>query len=200
VSAVDPSAAQIEHARKRMLAERVDFRVADAQALPFTDAAFDVVAAALVINFIPDRPAGLTEMRRVCCPGGQIAGFVWDLASERASTSPLVRTMRKIGMEAPPVPGTKDSSLQALQALFEQAGLDDIAVMSIDITVAYPDFDTYWRSQTPAFSPHGKVIAALSERDRLKLIEAIRGVLPISRDGSIAYPACANAIKSRVPR
>src|SRR5262245_29760818 len=65
VIAIDPSAAQIELAHSKPVAERADFRVADAQAMPFADGAFDVVASALVINFIPDRPRALAEMRRV---------------------------------------------------------------------------------------------------------------------------------------
>ena len=55
VAAVDPGAAQIEFARLQPVAKRADFRVADAQTLPFSDGTFDVVASALVINFIPDR-------------------------------------------------------------------------------------------------------------------------------------------------
>src|SRR5436190_20221478 len=40
VTAVDPSPAQIDYVRRQPLAQRADFRVADAQALPFPDRAF----------------------------------------------------------------------------------------------------------------------------------------------------------------
>src|SRR5688572_18283770 len=73
VSAVDPTAKQIEHARSRPVGQRVDFQVGDAQALPFPDDAFDVVVSALVINFIPDRAKALAEMRRVGRPGAIVA-------------------------------------------------------------------------------------------------------------------------------
>ncbi len=43
---------------------------ADVTALPFRDESFDVVAAAFVLNHVPDPAAGLTEMRRVTRPGG----------------------------------------------------------------------------------------------------------------------------------
>src|SRR6476620_8160653 len=56
VVAVDPSEPQIEIARKKAIAQRVDFRVADSQKLPFSDNTFDIVVSALVINFISDRP------------------------------------------------------------------------------------------------------------------------------------------------
>ena len=68
VVAIDPSEPQIEIARKKAIAQRVDFRVADSQKLPFSDNTFDIVVSALVINFISNRPQALTEMCRVCRP------------------------------------------------------------------------------------------------------------------------------------
>jgi ubiquinone/menaquinone biosynthesis C-methylase UbiE len=198
VAAIDPSTAQIEYARRQPVAERADFRVADAQALPFPDHSFDAIVSALAINFIPDRPRALLEMRRVGQPGGIVAGYVWDFAAARSSSWPLAQGLRRIGIEPPLVPGTKDSTLDALHSLFVQTGLEDIAVRSIEVTVTFPDFDTYWRSQTPPFSPHGKAIAGLSAIDRVKLMGAVRTSLPADPNGGIAYSARANAIKSRV--
>jgi hypothetical protein len=97
------------------------------------------------------------------------------------------------------MPGAEDSSTEALQLLFAQAGLEDVAVQSIDVTMTFSDFDEFWRSQTPAISPQGKIIAKLSESELVKLGEAVRAAVPIRRDGSIAFTARANAIKSRVP-
>jgi ubiquinone/menaquinone biosynthesis C-methylase UbiE len=65
VFAIDQARAQIEHARGTPAARRANFQVGDAQALPFPDTTFDIVASALVINFIPDRLRALSEMRRV---------------------------------------------------------------------------------------------------------------------------------------
>jgi ubiquinone/menaquinone biosynthesis C-methylase UbiE len=73
VHAIDPSKPQIEHARRQLSGMRVDLRVADAQALPFKDAAFDLAACALTINFVPDRTRALSEMCRVVRPGGFVA-------------------------------------------------------------------------------------------------------------------------------
>jgi SAM-dependent methyltransferase len=199
VVAIDPAAAQIDFARRQPLAQRADLRVCDAQSLPFPDSSFDAVVSALVINFIPDRPRALAEMRRVGQPGGIVAGYVWDFAAERSSSWPLAQGLREIGLAPPRVPGTEDSSLEALHSLFVRTGLDDVSVRSIEATVTFPDFDNYWQSQTPAFSPHGKAIAGLQETDRVRLMEAVRAALPRGPDGSIAYSARANAVKSRVP-
>jgi SAM-dependent methyltransferase len=199
VIAIDPSAAQIELAQGKPVAQRADFRVADAQALPFADGAFDVVASALVINFISDRARALAEMRRVGRPGGVIAGFVWDFAGSTSPGSPLRRAMRRTGADVPNVPGTETSRLDAIHRLFTQAGLLEIATTTIDATVSFPDFDELWQSQTQSCNPTSKTIAALSESERARLMTALRAELPAGTDGGIAYSARANAIKARVP-
>ena len=199
VTALDPSPQQVEYARRQPIAQRADFRVADAQELPLAAASFDVVASALVINFIPDRPRALAEMRRVARPGGTVAGYVWDFSNESGSNGPLMRGIRDVGIEPPEVPGTKDSTLQALRGLFERAGFEAIEVRSIDVINSFADFDDFWRSQTPAFSPVGKFIATLTEARRRQVMEAVRAGLPPRPDGTIAYSARANAVKARVP-
>ena len=192
-----PAEAQIDHA-SRQLAQRANLRVADAQALPFPDSTFDVVASALVINFIPDRPRALAEMRRVARACGIVAGYVWDFAAELGPTWPLRRGLRQIGADIRQVPGTEDSSLGALNSLFEQARFERIACRPIDVTVRYPDFDDFWQAQTPSYNPVTKMIAAMTKTERVRLIEAVRAGLLVCQDGRIEYSARANAIKACV--
>ena len=199
VFAVDPAKAQIEHARRQPVGKRAEFRLADAQALPFPEGSFDVVASALVINFIPDQPRALSEMRRVARPRGLIAGCVWDFAAELSPSWPLRLGMRRAGAVVPQVPGTKDSSLGALASLFRKVGLDEIATTSVDVTVAFADFDEFWHAQTPRYAPTTKIINAITNSDRARLMEVIRAELPVLPDGRIAYSARANAVKARAP-
>ena len=100
VAAVDPGAAQIEFARRQPVAKRADFRVADAQTLPFSDGTFDVVASALVINFIPDRARAVAQMRRVTRPYGTVGGYVWDFADDRSPSWPFNRALSGLGIDA----------------------------------------------------------------------------------------------------
>ena len=116
VSAVDPGTAQIEFARRQPVAKRADFRVADAQALPFSDGTFDVVASALVINFIPDRARGVAEMRRVARPYGMVGGYVWDFVADLSASWPFNRALSGLGIDPPQLPGTPELTLDALAA------------------------------------------------------------------------------------
>jgi SAM-dependent methyltransferase len=54
----------------------LDLIVGDATALPHDDDVFDAVVAASVINVVPDATAVLSEMRRVCAPGGIVSVLV----------------------------------------------------------------------------------------------------------------------------
>ncbi|MEV6490941.1 methyltransferase domain-containing protein [Actinoplanes sp. NPDC051633] len=55
----------------------IDWRAGDATALPFDDAAFDVVVSQFALMYFPDRAGALREMWRVLAPGGRLAVAVW---------------------------------------------------------------------------------------------------------------------------
>lgn len=199
VVAVDPAKAQIDHACRQPAALRANFQIADARDLPFADSEFDVVASALVINFIPDRPKALSEMRRVAQAGGMVAGYVWDFAADRSPSWPLRAGMQRVGMGVPGVTGGGETSLGALGSLFEQAGLEAISSRSIEVTQSYADFEDFWQAQTPSYNPVTKVIAAASEAERERLKATVRAGLAVNHDGRIEYSARGHAIKGRVP-
>lgn len=56
----------------------VAWQPADAQALPFDDAAFDAVVCQFGVMFLPDKVRGFAEARRVLAPGGQLLVNTWD--------------------------------------------------------------------------------------------------------------------------
>lgn len=199
VSAVDPTHVQIERARRQPVGQRADFQVADAQALPFPDEAFDLVVAALAINFIPDRTKALSEMRRVGRTGGTVAGFVWDFSGERSPGSLLRTGLHAIGIGVADLPGSADSGLDALRVLFESASLEQVSTTTIDVTMSFSNFDDLWREQTLNFGPRGKIVAALPEAERARLSNAARSSLRVAADGSVAYSVRAHAIKARIP-
>ncbi|MEO6362527.1 MAG: class I SAM-dependent methyltransferase, partial [Caldimonas sp.] len=121
VDAVDVEPAQIAAAARGPAGGRAHFAVADVGRLPFDDASFDVVASALLVNFVVDRARAMAEMRRVTRTGGLVAAYVWDFAEELSPSGPLRQAMRRFGVDVPAIPGTESSRLPSLQALFEDA-------------------------------------------------------------------------------
>ncbi len=75
VVGIDLSASMLEKARERMVAHRlanVELLRMDAGKMEFTDDSFDTVMAAYVVTAVPDYRTVVTEMIRVCRPGGRI--------------------------------------------------------------------------------------------------------------------------------
>jgi ubiquinone/menaquinone biosynthesis C-methylase UbiE len=200
VIGIDPEAAQISQASQGPAAGRAAFQVADACRLPFADASFDIAAAALVLNFIAERSQAVAEMRRVTRGGGSVAAYVWDFAEELSPSGPLRRAMRRFGMDVPAIPGTAESRIEPLRALFEQTALERIETRTIEVCLAYRDFEDFWQAQTPSYSPVTKIIASMTESERKRLMRTIRTELHAAPGGVIEYFVRANAIKARVPR
>ena len=135
-------------------------------------------------------------MRRVARAGGLVAGYVWDFAEELSPSGPLRTAMRRMGIQVPDIPGAQASRLEALRAIFAEAGLDHIEIRTIDVTLSYADFDDYWAAQTPHYAPTTKVIAAMTAGERSRLKRKVESALPRGPNASIEYLARANAIKS----
>jgi 2-polyprenyl-6-hydroxyphenyl methylase/3-demethylubiquinone-9 3-methyltransferase len=72
VTGVDPSAESIEAARRHAVTSglAIDYRVASGEALPFGDAAFDVVLCCDVLEHVDAIGPVLAEIARVLRPGG----------------------------------------------------------------------------------------------------------------------------------
>lgn len=61
-----------QRAHKQGLAGKIDFRAADAQALPFDPGSFDAVIDESVTAFVPDQLKAVREYARVTRPGGYV--------------------------------------------------------------------------------------------------------------------------------
>jgi ubiquinone/menaquinone biosynthesis C-methylase UbiE len=80
--ATDLSPAMLEFARRNVGSDGIEWREANAQSLPFEAGTFAAVVCGFGIMFVPDRTAGLKEMRRVLRPQGLLLLTVWDRIEE----------------------------------------------------------------------------------------------------------------------
>jgi SAM-dependent methyltransferase len=95
----------------------LEWREADAEALPFADDEFDVVLSTVGVMFAPHHQAAADEMARVCRPGGTIGLLSW---TPEGMLGALFATMKPFmpppppGASPPPLWGSEDH----LRALF----------------------------------------------------------------------------------
>jgi len=81
---------------------RIEWRQADALALPFEDASFDVVCCQFGAMFFPDRVAGYVEALRVLRPGGRFVFSVWDRIEENAFAEDVTNALAAVFPHDPP--------------------------------------------------------------------------------------------------
>src|SRR5437868_10400283 len=79
VVSTDYVASLLERGRARALAEGlpIEFKEADAEALPFADSSFDAVVSTFGVMFTPNQDKAAAELLRVCKSGGQIGLTNW---------------------------------------------------------------------------------------------------------------------------
>lgn len=81
---------------------RIEWRQADALALPFEDAAFDLVCCQFGAMFFPDRPSGYREAKRVLKPGGHFLFNVWDRLEENVFANDVTNALARMFPNDPP--------------------------------------------------------------------------------------------------
>lgn len=201
VAGVEPSEGFLATAREN-LGERARLMTGSATDIPLADGAADVVVSGLVLNFVPDQPAALAEMRRVCSPGGTIAAYVWDYADKME----LMNYFWRAAVDADPAAAGKAEAIrfpickpEPLAALFAGAGLQQVEVRAIDVPTVFRDFDDYWQPFLGGQGPAPAYTMSLDEGARERLRERLRAALPTAGDGSIPLVARAWAVRSRQP-
>jgi SAM-dependent methyltransferase len=192
VTSTDYVPALLEKGRARAAAEglEVAFRVADAEALPFADASFDVVLSTFGAMFTADQARAAGEMLRVCRPGGGRIGL--------ANWTPeglIGQLFRVIGRHVPPMPGTPSPAVwgtpEGLRALFGD-GAAGIAVAERDFVFRYRSpghwlevFRTWYGPVLRAFEAHDAAGQRALEADILALL----GRFNRATDGTLVAPA-----------
>jgi ubiquinone/menaquinone biosynthesis C-methylase UbiE len=131
--ATDLNEPMLAVARQRQADDpRMSWRQADALALPFDNAAFDVVCCQFGAMFFPDRSKGYAEAKRVLRPNGTYLFNVWDNIADNVFADDATVTLGKVFPDNPPLfmartpHGYHDKAV--IKADLERAGFRDISI------------------------------------------------------------------------
>ncbi len=102
IVATDLNQPMIDYAKSRQSGGRVEWRAADALALPFPDANFDAVICQFGVMFYPDKVKGHTEARRVLKDGGIYIFNVWDRIEANEFVDVTMQALAEVFPKNPP--------------------------------------------------------------------------------------------------
>lgn len=180
----------LERGRERAMANglAVEFQQADAEALPFKDASFDVVVSTFGVMFTPDQDRAAKEMLRVCRPGGRIGMANWTPESF------IGQVFKTIGKHIPPMPGVRSPALWGTKARLEEmfGGQASIEASSRMYNFRYRS-PTHWLEVFSTwYGPVHKAFEALPQAGKAALEEdflALIGRFNQAKDGTMVVPA-----------
>ena len=199
---VEPSSKYLEVASQNLHGS-ASFHLGSATSLPLADGSVDTVVSGLVLNFVPDPIAALSEMVRVAVDGATIAAYVWDYAQKME----IIRFFWDSAVELDPEAAKLDEGLRfplchpvALTEIFSSVGLHEVEVKSIEIPAQFENFNDFWLPFLGGQGPAPSYLLSLTEESRIRLRDRIREHLPISEDGSIVLTARAWAVRGLVSK
>ena len=102
IVATDLNQAMLDVAAKTVTGGRVEWRRADATALPFGDETFDAVVCQFGVMFLPDKAKAFAELRRVLRPGGMLHFNVWDRIADNEFTDVATDALAAMFPDDPP--------------------------------------------------------------------------------------------------
>jgi ubiquinone/menaquinone biosynthesis C-methylase UbiE len=179
VVSTDYVPALLERGRLRATADglSVEFREADAEALPFEDGAFDAVVSTFGVMFTPNQDQAAAELTRVCRRGGKIGLANWT------PDGFIGQVFKTLGKYLPPPAGVKSPALWGTEARIAEmfgASASDIRSEPRHFMFRYRSpahfievFKTYYGPVLKAFAALDADKQDALERDLLALITTL---------------------------
>jgi ubiquinone/menaquinone biosynthesis C-methylase UbiE len=181
----------LERGRARALAEGmpIEFKVADAEALPFADGSFDTVVSTFGVIFTPNQEQAAAELLRVCKSGGQIGLTNWT------PDGFIGQVFKTLGKYLPPPAAAKSPMLWGTRAhLTEMFGAAAIWIKteSRQFNFRYRSAEHFIHVFRTYYGPMLKAFSALEtpQQNRLeKDLYALIARMNKADDGTMVVPS-----------
>ena len=177
----------------------VETTVCSADDLPFDDATFDSVSVRFGYMFFPDVAKATAEFARMLKPGGRLCSSVWVKPEENPWTAIVMQAIATEVVVSPPDPDGPNMFRCAapgfVSALYERAGLRDIAETDVGVELVTRSPEQYWDMMSEHVS---LAVAALQQvdhaaRERIRA-HAIATVSAFEQGGTVRVPGMARCI------
>ena len=201
VVATDLVPEMLEFAKENAAAQgisNIEFRVADAEQLPFPDQEFDRVTSRFGIMFFPDIAKAMSEIRRVLRPGGRVCFAVFGSLDEnpmfQVSLGPF---LKRVKMPPPPPDAPhifRFADETKLANAISSAGFRDVSTKKVRVTFSWPGpAEESWEATRELAAPFKKLIAAIPPDKSEEVIgEVLDGLRRFQVGDNINLPATVN--------
>ena len=173
---------------------------ADVCELPFDENQFDLAFCQQALQFFPDRPKAILELRRVLKPGGRVVCCV----QQELDVNPMLKAQaaaldahvsEKAGDAVRAICGLPDGD--ELRRLFEDAGFQNVEVMSTTLILQHPDARAFAEGAMGGMHT-GDKLSGLAEGAIERAVEAFLSGLGDYLDGAaMRFPHTSNVITTR---
>lgn len=175
--------------------KHMEFKVADAESLPFKDSEFDRVTCRFGIMFFPEIQKALGEVRRVLKPGGSVSFATWGSLAE----NPLFATavgpfMKRLNVPPPPPDAPhvfRFAEETKLANTLSAAGFTRVKASKEQVAWPWPGPpEEAWESMKELAAPFRKLIAALPPGEMESVVaEVMDGIRRFYDGKSVNFPA-----------
>ncbi len=143
----------------------------DAEALNFADDSFGAVVGGFVLNHVPRPERAVSEAFRVLAAGGCAAFSVWDRPERTRLMGIMSDAIDRAGLDrsvgVPPGPdGFRFADEGTFTRLLEDAGLDQVRIGTLDLSIQAQDADELWSGLLGGTVRAAAAVLAASAEDR----------------------------------
>jgi ubiquinone/menaquinone biosynthesis C-methylase UbiE len=188
VTGLDFAPGLVETARRRAKERNLEIRfdVGDAEALPYEDDSFDVVASCFGVMFAPDHRAAAEQLKRVCRPGGRLALACW---TPDGGIADLFRLMGSF--QPPPSPGAPSPLEWGTRAHVRELFADafELEFVELESPQLGETAEELWQLFSTSFGPLKTLADSLPSERRDELHRSVVEFYEQYRDdGGVRHP------------
>jgi len=174
---------------------RVEWCEASADALPFAKGEFDVVLCQLGLQFFPDRPAAVREMRRVLTAAGRVGASVYTSSERNPAADALAGAVEKHFGEGKSAAKRSEHSLAdpaELSGLFDAAGFARVQLETVTQMIRFASVEEWVEIQFAA-TPLAALVADCDPTRRGQIVGLVsadvrEAVAAFESDNAFTFP------------
>lgn len=187
---IDPGVIEVAQRLARGTGIPMEWQCANALQMPLEDATFDVCICLQGLQFLPDRAAGLAEIRRLLKPSGRLAASIWGSLDYNKGHHAVVQALEKQGVDASAAKrACSFSNPEDIREAAARAGFSRTQLRTEDGVSHFRSLESFLSGMTVGSPSTRHAVALLSESGRDEFVKQVRVMLePYVTSGELQYP------------